>query len=69
MLNLNWLNIILFLLINLSCSTFAQSSEKNGIIKWTEHKQNRLILPDTDKLKKIDKIYLLIHSFCYADMA
>ena len=29
---------------------------------------NKLVLPDKDKLKKIDKIYFLIHSFCYADM-
>jgi hypothetical protein len=69
MLILNWLNIILFLLIHHSCSTFAQASEKTGTIKLTQHNEDRLILPDTYKLKKIDKIYFLIHSFCYADMA
>ena len=46
------MNIILFLLINHSCCTFAQVSVITG-----------------DKPKKIDKIYFLIHSFCYADMA
>jgi hypothetical protein len=69
MLILNWLNIILFLLVHHSCCSLAQASEKTGTFKWTEHNEDRLILPDTDKRNKIDKIYFLIHSFCYADMA
>ena len=69
MIILNWLNIILFLLVNHSYCSFAQASEKTGTINRTEHNEDRLILADTGKFKKIDKIYFLIHSFCYADMA